>query len=120
MSDNRTAEQMKAAKIYAASILGYKWKNVRDDDTIVAGYLQGHKDASQQTASLREENERLKEDLKGRILYIKQFTELQEEVERLRGTLLKVTPYLAATGTNGNHWLPEIDKALSSKESKPS
>lgn len=73
--------------------------------------------ASQQTASLREENERLQTDLRVaenvRDSYKKRLEQLQEEVERLTGWLIDVDK-------DFNCLTDSQRKALSSKESKPS
>lgn len=159
MSDNRTAEQFRISKNVHPNTDGSPWgwivleNSPRVRVATWSGdeeykYCQQLIEASQQTASLREENEKLHgmwsaseririfdaqsaireaNSLRGRI------EQLQEEVERLRGLLKNVLP-MAEDGytlhkKNGSHQeflsedrelLQSIREALSSKESKPS
>lgn len=41
---------------------------------------------------------------------------LLEENKQLREVLKAVLPYLKATGTNGNHWVPMVEQAISKAE----
>lgn len=139
MSDNRTAEQiLKDHGLGNSTVYSVTTPNGYSYSTIDA--MEEY--ASQQTASLREENEKLKSEAKEqysaglmceRILAKDQIKQLQEEVERLRGLLKNVLP-MAEDGytlhkKNGSHQeflsedrelLQSIREALSSKESKPS
>lgn len=80
-------------------------------------------DYASQLSEANKEIERLKADLKAmaqedtvaNIQLRDALDKSEEEIERLKEEFRKVLPYLKATGTNGNHFVHDIESLITPK-----